>query len=145
MAAIHAMNSNSNSPTDPLRHNIKTNGMAHSNNKLSMSYSPLALVNSNNINNNNHISNSSAANSSPGLFKLKWIRNNCQNVIWRQNYLKWLFHAKYIKVCALQYRLSNEWDWWKCSPVQNDAVLPGKIPKFHKRQNVYSKSRKWFR
>lgn len=69
MSTIHAMNSNSNSPTDPLRHNLKVNGIISQNNaKTSMGYSPLALTNNINLNNNNnnHITNnnSNADNSS---------------------------------------------------------------------------------
>ncbi|XP_031641211.1 protein sine oculis [Contarinia nasturtii] len=69
MSAIHAMSSNSNSPTDPLRHNLKANGIISQNNsKTTMVYSPLALSNNTNVNNNNnnHITNnnSNADNSS---------------------------------------------------------------------------------
>lgn len=72
MSAIHAMSSNSNSPTDPLRHNLKVNGIiAQNNTKSNMVYSPLALANNTNVNNNNnHITNnnSNADNSSGWWF-----------------------------------------------------------------------------
>lgn len=62
MSAIHAMNSNSNSPTDPLRHNLKVNGIISQNNsKSTMVYSPLALANNTTVNNNNtHITNNNS-------------------------------------------------------------------------------------
>lgn len=75
MSAIQALNLNSNSSVDPLRHNFRTNGViSQNNNKIAMAYSPLALANSINVNNNNsHINNnnSSADNSSGWFIKKK--------------------------------------------------------------------------
>lgn len=83
MSAIHAMSSsNSNSPTDPLRHNHKVNGItAQNSTKTNLVYSPLTAcqlpmanntnVNNNNNNNNNHIiNNNSNADNSPGWCRL---------------------------------------------------------------------------
>lgn len=72
MSAIHAIGSNSNSPTDPLRHNLKVNGYPPINNKYAMSYSPLVLSNSTSvINNNNHMNSdiSNTVHNTSGLFR----------------------------------------------------------------------------
>lgn len=74
MSAIHAISSNSNSPTDPLRHNFKANGYPQTTNKFTMSYSPLVLSNSTSVNNNNnHINsdNSNTGNNTSGLLHRK--------------------------------------------------------------------------
>lgn len=65
MSAILAINSNSNSPTDPSRLSLKMNGIPQHSNKTAMSYSPLTLANGTNLNNNNtHLNNNN--NSSAG-------------------------------------------------------------------------------
>lgn len=73
MSAILAINSNSNSPTDPTRLSLKTNGISQLSNKTAMSYSPLALANGSNINNNNnHLNNNNSntgSSTSTGLVK----------------------------------------------------------------------------
>lgn len=62
MSAILAINSNSNSPTDPSRHSLKMNGIPQHSNKTTMSYSPLTLANGTNLNNNNsHLNNNNSS------------------------------------------------------------------------------------
>lgn len=57
MANVHAINSNSNSPTDSIQSGRKSNSALQNINKSSIIYSPLTNRNNNNshnINNNNN-------------------------------------------------------------------------------------------
>lgn len=88
MSAIHAIGSSSNSPTDPLRHNLKANGYPQTNNKYSMAYSPLVLSNSPSvINNNSHINSdiSNTVHNTSGLFSLK---KHIKHI-----FLQWIAHS----------------------------------------------------
>lgn len=162
------MSSNSNSPTDPLRHNLKVNGIiAQNNTKSNMVYSPLALANNTNVNNNNnHITNnnSNADNSSGWWFNFFFLTIELHKKLYTKSDWKNSICLKYEYWQLLWNLMINQWnlsaltkfDQFLCglvnlllflffSPVQAIVIMsPPKIHRYAKQRFSFRKNFKIF-